>query len=459
MSPLFALAIVLLALPLVVVVAVTGRRALLAMLPLLVTLNGIAIPVRGFAVRVDQLAALLLAGALMLGCLMGHRRLYVDAPMRWLALFGALNLLSSAAFSPDRVYSLTQVANIASAWAIYVVVVNYADDDLSTRTMERRYLYAGLLATGLGIVAFILAKTGLDLGGANVVEYVDDIARPVGSYGSMREPNIYGSFSAAMLVLAAGFMLLPVAEQHVGGRTARIIAASSAIALILSFTRGAWLGAACGLVLLLILGGRHFGVRVRVRTLLAPLAVVAVLSLVLWFSPFEAAEFFRYKVRNLLNVRSANAVVRLVAFGLAIEQFAQHPLLGWGTYSFAPLMAQGIDFRQLDNWQNLWIPNFVLQVMHDTGIVGLGVFFALLGSIIRRGLRAARAAAEKDRARAVSLIALTASYCTLFVPFLFTTGFSLGYAWLLPALIGAHARVTLDRPVPRAQASQDGAVA
>lgn len=450
MSPLIALALVLLALPLVAALAVTGRRALLAALPLLVTLNGVAIPVGGFAVRVDQVAALLLAGALVLGCIMGHRRFYVDPPMRWLAAFGVLNLVASALFSPDRGYSVTQVANIASAWAIYVVVVNYADDPAMSRDLQRRYLAAGLFATALGIVAFVLGKAGLDVGGANVVEYVDDIAQPVGSYGTMREPNIYGSYSAAMLVLATGLTLLPTPHPIVGPRTARVVAASGAVALILSFTRGAWLGAFCGLVVLLVLAGRHFGLRVRLRTLLAPVAVLAVLSLVLWFSPFEAAEFFRYKVRNLFNPQSSNAVVRLVVFGFALEQFAERPLLGWGTYSFAPLMAEGIAFRQIENWQNLWIPNFVLQVMHDTGIVGLLVFLALLASVIRRGLRAARLAATGDRSRAATLVALVASYCTLFVPFLFTTGFSLGYAWLLPALIGAHARIVLDAVPARA---------
>lgn len=451
MSPLIALALLLLAIPLVVAVAVVGRRALLALLPLLVTLNGVAIPVRGFAVRVDQLAALLLAGALALGCLMGHRRFYVDPPMRWLAAFAVLNLAASALFSPDRGYSVTQVANIASAWVIYVVVVNYADDAGMTRTLQRRYLAAGLFATALGILAFVLGKAGVDVGGANVVEYVNDAAQPVGSYGTMREPNIYGSYSAAMLVLATGLTLLPTTHPMVGPRTARVVAACSAIGLILSFTRGAWLGAFVGLVVLLVLAGRHFGLRIRLRTLLAPVALLAILSLVLWFSPFEAAEFFRYKVRNLLNPQSSNAVVRLVVFGLALEQFAQRPLLGWGTYSFAPLMAEGIAFRQLENWQNLWIPNFVLQVMHDTGIVGLLVFLALLASVIRRGLRAARAAAESDRPRAAALVALVASYCTLFVPFLFTTGFSLGYAWLLPALIGAHARQVLDVAPGRAR--------
>jgi O-antigen ligase len=457
MTPLIGLALLLLALPLVVVAAVTGRRALLAVLPLLVTLNGVAIPVGGFAVRIDQVAALLLAGALLLGCVMGHRRPYVDPPMRWLAAFAVLNLVSSMLFSPDRGYSVTQVANIASAWLIYVVVVNYADDRATTRTLQRRYLVAGLFATALGALAFVLAKAGLDLGGANVVEYVNDAAQPVGSFGTMREPNIYGSYSAAMLVLAAGLTLLPTPEPIVGPRTARIVAMSSAVALIMSFTRGAWLGAFCGLIVLLVLAARYFGVRIRLRTLLAPVALLAVLSVALWFSPFEAAEFFRYKVRNLLNPSSSNAAVRLVAFGLAIEQFAQRPLLGWGTYSFAPLMAEGLNFRELENWQNLWIPNFALQVVHDTGVVGLLVFLALLGSIVRRGLRAARVAAATDRARAATLVALVASYCTLFVPFLFTTGFSLGYAWLLPALIGAHARIVLDGAPAEARAVSSGA--
>jgi len=42
------------------------------------------------------------------------------------------------------------------------------------------------------------------------------------------------------------------------------------------------------------------------------------------------------------------------------------------------------------------------------------------------------------------ILALTASVATLLVAFLATSGFSLGYSWLILGLLGAYRRVAAD---------------
>ena len=178
--------------------------------------------------------------------------------------------------------------------------------------------------------------------------------------------------------------------------------------------------------------------------------VVALLML-----PGSGGTFLRFKLGNLMNLGSQTAVFRLLTYSVALEQTLRHPIIGWGTFSFAPLLAEGNDFARFEGWRGLWIGNYLLLAIHDTGVIGLVLWIGLLWSIIARGLRAMRAWSEPDPALAARSLALTAAVVSLFIAFLATTGFSLGYPWLLIGLLGAHARLAIEeRLIPLAPARE-----
>jgi hypothetical protein len=104
-------------------------------------------------------------------------------------------------------------------------------------------------------------------------------------------------------------------------------------------------------------------------------------------------------------------------------------------------VAAGGDFAQFDNWRNLWIGNYLLLALHDTGVIGLLLWIALMWAVLSSGIRAVRTLGERDVELGRRAIALTAAVVSLLVPFLATTGFSLGYPWVLIGLLGAHARL------------------
>jgi hypothetical protein len=105
------------------------------------------------------------------------------------------------------------------------------------------------------------------------------------------------------------------------------------------------------------------------------------------------------------------------------------------------LAAQGADFQQFENWKNLWIGNFALLALHDTGVIGLALWCGMLWSVVARGARAAAALRPIDARTSTHAMALVGAVISLLVPFLTTTGFSLGYPWLVIGLLGAHARL------------------
>ena len=421
---------------LLAIVSIRWQRALLFAMPFLVILNGLPLTLGGFTVRIDQLAACALCIPLVAGVVAGRRTLRADGATWFLAAILAMNVVASAINSPALGYSFAQCANLATAWVIYVVVVNFAESPAEWAALLRGFLLGALVSTVVASLAFFAATAGFAVGGADVSAVAaENLVRPFGAYGTMLEPNILGSFSAASLVLAVGLLTLQRGPASVlPRRLAAWTAVSSSVALLLSFTRSAWLGAVVGLVLVWILARRSGSV--RARRVIVPLGAVLLVAAGILLMPGAASAFLRYKITNLVNPESPTVVLRLLTYTLALQQTALHPIIGWGTFTFAPLVAQGADFAQFAGWKSIWIPNFLLLALHDTGVIGLALWIGLLVSLFRRGWKAAR----DGGADAAVNGALTAALATLLLPFLATTGFSLGYPWLLAGMLGARAR-------------------
>jgi putative inorganic carbon (hco3(-)) transporter len=424
--------------------AIRWSRELLMALPFAVILNGIPLPVGGSQVRIDQLIACMLVVPLVASIVAGQRRLRMDSTSWWLAALFAANVAASALNSPARMYSFSQCANLASAWVIYLLLINFLDTREQLDVFFERCLWAALIASGIGCVAFALAISGLSIGGAEVSgSAVENLSRPFGAYGTMVEPNIFGSFMGSIVVLtvvllAVGSRLSSSARRQ---RLLRWTAALCAAALVLSFTRTAWIGAIIGLLCAAWLGRRRVGV--KATRVLVPLLASVVIVLALLVLPGPAGTFLRFKLSNLVNVESPTAMLRLMTYALAVEQTLRHPILGVGTFSFAPLLAEGNDFAQFAGWRGLWIGNYLLLALHDTGVIGLMLWLGLIWSIISRGVRVVRAASQTDPTIAVRTLGLTAAIVSLLVAYLATTGFSLGYPWMLIGLLGAHARLAV----------------
>lgn len=428
-------------------VAIVLRKEILRALPFLVALNGVTLPVAGLSVRLDQLAGILLFGALIAAVALGHRRLVTDRTTIYIGAIALTNVVASALHSPALGYSIAQVFNQLSVWVIYLVVLNYLDSPDELARFTRLFLIAGLLEAVVGICAFVLGALGVPVGGANVDP--DNFGLAFGAYGTTVEPNLFGSYCQMFFVAGVGLIWLGRTRGERPPRLLVVVTAVTGLGLFLSFTRGAWLGTAFGLVVLLLLGWRWLGVRVRPLQIVGPIVATLAIGLALWFAPFGVGEFFRYKVANLVNPESESASVRLVAYGLALQHFVEHPWIGSGTYSFAALVAQGADFREFEGWRNLWIGNYVLLALHDTGLIGLGILTALIAGFFRRAARAARRWVAADTPRASVQLALIAAFASLLVSFLTSSGLTLGYPWLLMGMIGAYTRLA-----PRTAESQ-----
>lgn len=440
--------------PLLLVAAFRWQRALVFALPFLVVLNGVAIPIGASSLHLDQVGVALLLVPLTAQLLVGARRFRHDSTVWWLAAILLLNVVATLLHSPARTYSLLQCANLASVWIIYLVLLNVIDTERDAEQFLRCVQWSAICAGVIGTLAFVLASIGLPVGGAEVSRLAAErLTEAYGAYGTMVEPNLLGSFSAAHLVMA--IVLLAIGAQRTDAAQPpallRWVVVIASVTLLLTFTRAAWLGAIFGLAWFAIVGVRTLALRIPLRRIIAPLGVALALGVVLLLLPGATATALRFKLLNLVNFGSQTVVLRFVTYSLALQQLVDHPIVGWGTFSFAPLVAQGSDFQQFENWRSLWIGNYLLLALHDTGILGLAAWCGALWSVLARGMETVRRRAAHDARAAARALALTVGVATLFVPFLATSGFSLGFPWLLMGLLAAEGRLAREAtPAPSA---------
>lgn len=193
------------------------------------------------------------------------------------------------------------------------------------------------------------------------------------------QPNIYGTALAIYLPLC-----LMLALHHTGSAWTRLwfalVSASVGFALLLTLSRGAWLGALAGVVAVAI---------VRNRLLLFFLAI-AVVGYQIWL-PEQALQ--RIEVTTEIDEDAiATDAVAEDSTQMRIEQYkslgammADHPFLGWGYRSFPAVFEKHGTLGRAKGAHSSYV-----QVGTEEGLVGLALLVMILFGIAWAGVRAAR---------------------------------------------------------------------
>lgn len=390
-------------------------------------LNGIAFKFANLNIRLDQLLAVILIIFLIFDLLIGRKKLYIDLPGKFLIMFFIVSFFSSYVYSPDRNYSIIQTINILSAASVYFIIPNSITDIKIETKFLKSFVYAGIIMCVMGVALFIIAHLGITDYGVNLID--DPTTTPYGVYSTMLEPNIYGSYSVIYFIFALN-MLLIKDFSTIKKRILVYLLFVSAAGVLLSFTRGAWLAALISIFMsLIILKKRHRKKKLikQFATYLsfAGIVIVAIVG-------FAISNYFLlYKINNFLNASSGTGYGRIEIWTLAIGNIPNHLLLGNGTYSFAAIYAT----RFYDPRHNAWIGNFLVTILHDTGIIGIIFFFGFLIILLGKGIL--KRNENEANANNIELFpfSLSMSSIAMLIAFFFTTGFSFTYAWIPFGLI------------------------
>lgn len=174
-----------------------------------------------------------------------------------------------------------------------------------------------------------------------------------------------------------------------------------AAAVLLTYTRSAWLGlAASGAAVLLLQAPRRYRAAVlagvaAAGVVAAPVAATKLLSL----DRGEAGGAARHSVQQ----RTAFAYV-------SWKMFCDHPIAGVGFGRFydqkLPYLSDRTQSFELESLRDLHHHNTLLSVLTETGMVGLVAYLGLLYAILHASWRLARAQSASDGARRLGVLSV-----------------------------------------------------
>jgi O-antigen ligase len=340
-----------------------------------------------------------------------------------LLAYWGVNLLSTLVAGGDVARGLSLDVITLDLIILYVALAGYLSVPGRLISAVRLWLGVAAVEAVVGVLAFAL-YLGRHAAGPGI--QLEPVTGAPMVYGTLYEADIFGSYMSAAFLIA----LAMASDETVRHKTSLyIVCALAALGLLLSGARSAWGAAVLGAVLLLALlrlgrGGR--------RTRLAPrfagglVAVAVVVGVGLAVAPSSVTHALWARAQGLLNFGSGSGYGRVLLYKVALAEWKAHPLLGTGPGTFSYRLpgdtAPG----------PAWLPNLTLQVLHDTGVLGLLAMLWLWAAFYVTTVRALRRA-PPGLLRA-ALGGLIAAATALLIAFQLTPGFTLGYSWALLAL-------------------------
>jgi putative inorganic carbon (HCO3(-)) transporter len=209
--------------------------------------------------------------------------------------------------------------------------------------------------------------------------------------GTLRNPMFAGTYLAMLLPLGMGM------SWGAPSRLQRIIwitvSAIVGLGLLLTFTRGAWVGGFVGTIA--CLGFAVWQYRKQLRLIRPQAILVGAIIFIGIVSSMVAIPTVRQRAMSLANIHDETLRSRLVYMQSAYRMFVQHPVTGWGIGTFTLVSAQyrpladisegGISINQV---ASATLPhNVPLQLAAEAGVCGILPFLLLLGGAVFIAMR------------------------------------------------------------------------
>jgi putative inorganic carbon (HCO3(-)) transporter len=331
----------------------------------------------------EALVALVLAAWLMR--MVVRREIHLTWPpltLPMLIFWGVLVLSSLGSVSLQ--HSIKEIFKWTEVLALYMLVANEMDARWS------RTLVAVVLGTGAAVAIHGIYQFLFQVGPEGFVLF----GRFMRAYGTFEQPNPYAGYLGLTLPLAAGLVLAAVlpGRGRIEGRWLVWATGCGALmltALVMSWSRGAWLGfaaAAMAMVLAVVArSGRAAVLGVVFVMLLLYLVLAGGLSLVPPSIVQRFSDFVPYlgvaDVRGV-EVTDANFAVleRMAHWQSALAMWADHPWLGVGIGNYEAVYPG----YALPLWP---LPlghahNYYLNIAAEAGALGLMAYLFLWGAAL-----------------------------------------------------------------------------
>jgi O-antigen ligase len=369
----------------------------------------------GWKVRPEHVGATIVAVLAGAWLIKNKTRVRPDTLDYWVLAYLAANYFSSLFTSPD--------ASATFRWALlnnlgvlpYFAIRFIVRDGETLQGAFRILLGVSLVQALYGISCYFShlvfnTNTGMEIG-----QYLVDVAAP---YGSLYEPNFFGSYTACCAVMMLA-LYLSQARNRLFYMVSFLIASFAAF---ISFSRGALLALFVTVVWLFWkVRKRNAGTSRNVPALALALALLVLIALAV------SGAVLRERLTNSFaqGLTEETTLTRLLVLAEATQDIINHPIFGSGTASFQLFFDWG---NFVPEWAGAaaWIGNFPMRIIHDTGVVGFAMILGFIFTLIFK----IRKAWRKQRLLLPVLFALTAGGFLYAISFQFTEGTTLAFCWV-----------------------------
>ena len=247
------------------------------------------------------------------------------------------------------------------------------------------------------IIIFVAVSTSLALHG--LYQYLSHAPMPASwvdvretaigtrAYSIIMNPNGLAAF-----LLMGALISMSLALARVSRLAPRLLWALACVVqlggIAVTFSRGAWIGLAVGVLVLVIMAYRRY---------LVAIAGAAVLALVLRAAGLRRQVHLR--LQFLAYITKSSQAGRLYVWRMAVDYAAAHPWFGIGLGTFGGTSA--ITF----GYGRLWVDNFYLQLAAEGGLLLLAFFLWILLRAIKGLVKGHGATDGFRRALAAGMIA------------------------------------------------------
>jgi hypothetical protein len=380
----------------------------------------IAITIGGWNARPEHFANVLVFAVILIRWVFRETpRITVRLADIAVAAYVVWNYVSSVWMSPDPRSTLRWALLNNLVILPYFLIRLLVTNERTLRLAFKAFLAVGVLECSYGLIAFG-ARHLLGTSFGTELEYAEGFG---GVYGTQYEPNLLGSYAACLAIML--IVLYFMAERKPGWVVSGAVIGIGAV--LVSLSRAAFLALLLTGIFLLALGARAGLVNVRK---LLPLGVL----ISLFVAPF-AATGGKNLVSRLLSLSNegvesdSDTVGRLVAWTVALEDIARHPVVGNGTASFQ-LLADPNEFPILGD--RPWVGNSPIRILHDTGVIGL----LLMGIVIFGLAKDVRKAMSGQKPGREIVFSLAAGCLIYALAFMSTEGTFLSFFWVHMGLLG-----------------------
>ena len=325
------------------------------------------------------------------------------------AVFGAITVVSAAVNAvPPTVAAAGLLFTLDAAILFYLPrMVGYSHEE----ARQAMWAIAGVVAL-TSLLAIGQALLSPDLLGVTPVTGMSGEGVRLGSL--VRDPNILGT----LIGMALPFTLFSLVRLPRGRRRWVIfgMALALVLALLLTYSRGSWLGVAVGFgVVALIIDRRALLAFGAVVVLAYATAVVMPKGILaggsLGYDPFATTV-------NRFDAVGEGRDLRTLFIRNALPIVAEHPILGVGPGRYggaaasvfgSPVhIAYGTDLL-LTNQRT--VDNFWLHMGVEGGVLGISAFLAMIGTALLHPIRALRGATGSRFSVPAGVVSATAVVC------------------------------------------------